>query len=431
MKNYIFYHMYPLGMLQKEGGYKNIKEIQSFIPHLQSLSVNAVYLGPVFESISHGYDTVDYYQVDKRLGSNQDLKQVVKAYKKEGIEIVLDGVFHHVSREFFAFVDVRRHREKSKYADWFHIDFSEQNTQDGFSYKNWDGHNELVKLNLQNPEVASYIFQVVRFWIQEFEISGLRLDAADVMDRTFIRQLTRMTKSIKSDFFVMGEMVHGEYGKMLEETEMDSLSNYECYKGLYSSLNDRNYYEIAHSFERLLGENSDTSRFCLYNFVDNHDVNRVVSVLEEERKLYPLYIMLYTMKGIPSLYYKSEIGQRGKRSATSDTMLRPSFSIDDVYSGNQDILATLKILGKIRKNHSTLCDGKQVTQYISHGVIAYERQSEENTYVIIINQDHHEIHMSSIKKFGEYKGYDVLNKEHIDGNQDVLYPNWGRIIRLE
>ncbi len=189
---------------------------------------------------------------------------------------------------------------------------------DGFDYDNWDGHDILVKLNLQNNEVKDYLIKIGQSWIESYNIDGLRMDAADVMDKDFLRMLSHELKSYKNNFTFIGEVVHGNYNDWTRDGgAMDAVTNYEAYKGLYSSLNDKNYYEIAHTLDRQFGRRGGKydPGGTMYNFVDNHDVNRVASRLKEERHLYPLYIMLYTMPGFPTIYYGSEFGIKGKKKA--------------------------------------------------------------------------------------------------------------------
>jgi len=232
MNNYQFYHIYPLGMLDKLNGQwknnqRNIQELKNFTDHLKSMNINGVYLGPVFQSENHGYDTVDYRQVDHRLGSNDDLKSLTKHWKNEGINTIFDCVFNHVARGFFAFMDVKKNKLNSKYKDWFYINVTGNNSyNDGFSYETWDGHEALVKLNLRNREVQDYLIEAAKFWIDTFDIEGLRMDAADVMDRAFLRRLVKECKQKKTNFVFIGEMVRDDYARLMDETGMDSSTNY-------------------------------------------------------------------------------------------------------------------------------------------------------------------------------------------------------------
>lgn len=428
MKNYQFYHIYPLGMLNG----RPISALNGYLEHLKSMHINAIYLGPVFESESHGYDTIDYLNVDQRLGNNNDLSDFIKNCHESDIDVILDCVFNHVSRRFFAFIDVLKFGSQSQYVNWFNIDFSKNNNRnDGFSYQTWDGHDNLVKLNLCNADVKNYLFNVAKQWIRSFDIDGLRLDAADVMDRSFIRELRSQMKQEKEHFFVLAEMVHGDYFKMIEDTQIETVTNYECYKGLFSSLNDKNYFEIAYSFKRQFGDGREQTKL-LYNFVDNHDVNRVASVLTDPKMIYPLYIMLYTMPGLTSLYYKSEFGALGVRDSSSDKQLRMPYELTEIDKSNP-LYMTLTKLSLIRKQHTALCSGVYKELILSHQQIGYMRQSKEETLIILINSSEqpYQLKPNEVKILVSQIGetcYDLLDQKSVSLNSMVLYPFWGRIL---
>lgn len=427
MKNYQFYHIYPLGMLnQLEDNQlpkQSLKDIEAFIPHLKSIHTNGLYLGPVFQSDYHGYETIDYFTVDPRLGDKQSLINLVHACHKSDIDVVLDCVFNHVSRNHFAFKDCLVHGWDSQYKDWFFLDFSKNNYHnDGFTYETWDGHDNLVKLNLHHPRVKEHLFQAVDYWLDTFHIDGLRFDAADVMDRGFLRELGRHCRNKKSHFYLVGEMVHGDYSTFLRDTHFDSVTNYECYKGLYSSLNDANYHEIAYALNRQSSENGLLHQHQLYNFVDNHDVNRVASTLNDDRHLYPLYIMLYTMKGYPSIYYKSELGEKGLRTNTSDHALRRPFYTHEIAQDNH-LLKTIQKLSKIRNDHPQLASGHYEKLSTDMTLIAYHSVLNNQKITVLINS-------SDQAKTVDLQtdGYDVLNDEQASKGPLTIFPNWGRII---
>ena len=195
----VFYHIYPLGLTgaPKENDYKvsehRLQTLFPWISHIREIGCNALYIGPLFESVGHGYETTDYKKLDSRLGTNEDLTAFVKECHSQGIRVILDGVFNHTGRDFFAFQDIKKNRENSPYRDWYcHVNFCGNNEyNDGFSYENWGGYNLLVKLNQHNPAVRDYICDVIRFWVSEFDIDGIRLDAADVLDFSYMETLCK------------------------------------------------------------------------------------------------------------------------------------------------------------------------------------------------------------------------------------------------
>ena len=213
---------------------------------------------PVFESDAHGYDTRDYTKVDCRLGTNEDLRRVVDACHEAGIKVLLDGVFNHVGRGFWAFQDVLARRGESPYAGWFEIDWNGNNCfNDGLSYSCWEGAQNLVKLNHWNNELNDYLADVIRGWVREFDIDGLRLDVAYCLDQGFLRFLRNLANQIGQErgekFPLVGETMFGDYNQWMGDDLCDSVTNYEAYKGLWSSMNSANMHEIAYALERQSG----------------------------------------------------------------------------------------------------------------------------------------------------------------------------------
>ena len=293
----VFYQIYPMGFCN--AGFENdgicrrsILEFADWAEHLKKMSVNAVYFSPVFESDTHGYNTRDYKLIDKRLGTNEEFKQLVSRLHEQGIRVVLDGVFNHVGRGFAQFRDVLENRWNSRYKDWFNINFDGNSCyNDGLWYEGWEGCYDLVKLNLRNEEVISHIFDAVRYWVSEFDIDGLRLDVAYCLDREFLKRLRRLANEIKPEFALIGELLHGDYNQFVNDEMLHSCTNYECYKGLYSSFNSCNMFEIVHSLKRQFGPENWTlyKGKHLLCFVDNHDVTRVASILTNKNHLPLIY----------------------------------------------------------------------------------------------------------------------------------------------
>lgn len=440
-----FYHIYTLGFCgapqlnnRSLAPQNRLPEVSKWIEHFKYLGVNAVYFGPVFESATHGYDTIDYYNIDRRLGTNEDFAETAKLLHKNGIKIILDGVFNHVGRDFWAFRDVLTNGPQSAFCSWFKgLSFSGKSPfNDPFTYEGWNGHYSLVKLNLSNPDVRNHLFGAVEMWINEFEIDGLRLDAADCLDKNFIKELAKFCKKIKPDFWLMGEIIHGDYREWANNEMLDSVTNYEAYKGLYSSHADKNYFEIAYTFNREFGAKGLYNTIPLYNFADNHDVNRVVSNLKDKSNLFPLYCLLFTMPGVPSLYYGSEWGIEGMRSEKSDLPLRPFISLDSMNSNNPnpELIQTISKLSGIRKKLKSLRYGNYSQVLVKSQQFAFMREYEEEKALIIVNSAEAEtnveltvpnIHTGIFKDVISGKEYAVQNgKIHID----KLKPNSGSVL---
>ena len=396
----IFYHIYPLGMtgVPFDNPYgepvNRMKDIEKWIPHIKQIGCDAIYIGPLFESKSHGYDTTDYRKLDTRLGTNDDLKSFVVKCHKEGIKVIFDGVFNHVGRDFFAFKDLKEKREGSQYKDWFcNVNFWGNNEfNDGFSYDNWGGYNILVKLNLWNQAVRDYLFDVVRFWVSEFDVDRIRLDAADVLNFDFMKQLRGLANTIKPDFWLMGEVIHGEYVRWVNEGTLHSVTNYHLHKALYSGHNDHNYFEIAHTVKRLQDMGVNRNEGCmLYNFVDNHDVERIFTKLNNKAHFIPVHFLLYTLPGIPSIYYGSEFAIEGKKEKFSDASLRPCMKAED-YKENQ-ITSFFESLAKARTDKScneAFTRGRYRQIVLTNRQYVFARETENQHVFVAVNNDENE-----------------------------------------
>lgn len=394
----VFYHMYPLGMTgaPKENKENEIihrfEELFAWLAHIKEIGCTAIYIGPLFESTTHGYDTKDYKVVDRRLGDNEDFKKFVEMAHGEGIKVIVDGVFNHTGREFFAFQDIKQNRENSPYRNWYKgINFG-WNTpyNDGFGYEAWRNCFELVNLNLCEGAVRDYLLDVIRFWIEEFDIDGIRLDCADCLDFDFMKEMRRVTAAEKEDFWLMGEVIHGDYGKWANDEVLHATTNYELHKGLYSGHNDHNYFEIAHTVKREFDENGGIYKGrTLYSFVDNHDVDRIMSKLTNKEHINPVYTLLYTLPGIPSIYYGSEWGIEGKKEGGNDDPLRPHLVLEECEKNNQhpEIIRHLKELGEIRKGNQALAGGKYRELALTNRQYAFARIWEKEAVIVAVNND--------------------------------------------
>lgn len=388
----VFYHIYPLGMTgaPKKNSYEEpvhrLNTLLPWISHIKNIGCNAIYIGPLFESVGHGYETTDYKRLDSRLGTNEDLKNFVDSCHKQGIRVILDGVFNHVGRDFFAFQDVKQKRESSHYRDWFcNVNFGGNNSfDDGFSYENWGGYDLLVKLNQRNPEVIDYICNVIRFWVSEFDIDGIRLDAADVMDFDYMKALRRVANEVKDDFWLMGEVIHGNYSHWVNNETLHSATDYMLHKALYSGHNDKNYFEIAHTIKYVSGM-VGSSR--LYSFVDNHDVERIYTKLKYKEHFLPVHVLLYGLTGIPSVYYGSEFGIEGRKENHSDDSLRPALNYED-YKDAADTNPFTKViaaLGKLRQNTPALCYGEYKELVLQNTYFAFARILNGKQVLVTVN----------------------------------------------
>ena len=384
----VFYQIYPLGFcgapFENDGVLEHrIQKVNDWIPHIKKVGANAIYFSPVFESDTHGYNTRDYTKIDTRLGTNEDFAEVCDNLHKEGIKVVLDGVFNHVGRGFWAFQDVLKNREQSPYVNWFgRIAFDgNSNYNDGLWYEGWEGNYDLVKLNLRNEDVINHIFDAIRGWVKEFDIDGLRLDVAYCLDHDFIRRLRHFCDELKPDFFLLGETLHGDYNQIMNDEMLHSVTNYECYKGLHSSFNSMNMFEINHSLLRQFGPENWTlyKGKHLLSFVDNHDVTRVASILNNKKHLPLIYALAFGMPGIPCVYYGSEWGAEGRKE-DGDPTLRISFE-EPQWNDLTDFIAKL---AKVKKESKALQYGDFTSTVLTNGQCVFKREWEgERVYVAV------------------------------------------------
>ena len=385
----IFYQIYPIGFCgaptANDGKtVSRILKLKDWSSYLESLGISSILLNPIFESDNHGYDTRDYKKIDCRLGTNEDFAEICKDLHAHNVKIVLDGVFNHVGRGFWAFKDVQEKKWDSPYKDWFCINFDGNSCyNDGFWYEGWEGHFELVKLNLANPAVVDYLLECVKGWIDEFDIDGLRLDVAYCLDRNFMKRLRSFCQELKPDFALIGEVLFGDYNQIVNDEMLHSCTNYECYKGIYSSFNSMNMFEIAHSLNRQYGP----EQWCIYrgkhlmSFVDNHDVTRIASILTNKNHLPLTYGLLLGMPGVPCIYYGSEWGEEGVKAPNNDYALRPCFE----EPKPNELTEEIKKMIHVRTGSNALCHGSYRNVVLTNHQLIFERQTDDERMLVAIN----------------------------------------------
>ena len=399
-----FYHIYPLGLCgcPRRNDFScpagtAFEKLAGELDRIKSLGLNAILIGPVFESSSHGYDTVDYFHVDRRLGNNESFKKFCDSCHEKGLSVLLDAVFNHTGRDFFAFKDLIQNGRDSKYRDWYcNINFNGRSCfGDSFDYNGWAGCMDLVKLNGENPEVQEHLVSAVKNWIDLFGIDGLRLDAADVLSPSFMDRLSSETKKYKKDFWLFGEVVHGDYNGWAKSGRLDSVTNYQIYKSLWSALNTKNFFELSYNLNREFGADGMYRNIQLFNFVDNHDVNRIASTLDDCNLLHLIYALMFCMPGLPSIYYGSEWGIRGKRGDCDDYQLRPALPpfadrIPDFASPDLDsnaLVETIQRFADTRARNPALQLGDYRELFVSNLQFAFERSYKNQHTRVFVNLD--------------------------------------------
>ncbi len=448
-KRAVFYHIYPLGFFnapkynrEESTIVDRIAGIRDYYDHFRRLGVDSIQFGPIFESVSHGYDTIDYMKIDRRLGTNELFKTIVSELHERGIRVILDGVFNHVSREFDSFKDIQQYKEQSWRKHWHYIDFSKNSPyNDGFDYENWEGHYELVKLNLSEPDVKNHIFSAATYWLRDVSVDGWRLDVAYQISSEFWREFRRVCKTAKPDCFLVGEMIHGPYTKWVGPDLLDAGTGYQVYKSIWSAFNSNNMHELKAVLERSYhpewGLFKDTA---LLNFLGNHDTTRIRSILTDERYIYPAFIFLLTTNGIPKIYYGDEIGMYGLKKEHSDEDLRKSMPKpgEPWPLNGDDIFQHVQKLIQIRKHNHALIYGDLIPFYADSNVLALLRRSSAQTILILLSNDSERqikkiplwnLHLEG-EKFIELLDQGGPKEFFVEHNhlEAELFPCWGRIL---
>jgi glycosidase len=325
----VWWHVYPLGFLgapragdPDAAPVHRLPTLAHWLDHLVGLGANGLALGPVFASDTHGYDTVDHFRVDPRLGTEDDLVALVEACHARGVRVQLDGVFNHVGRGFGRFRDVLEHGAGSPSAGWFRLD-GEPRDGDAVGYADFEGHHDLVALNHDEPEVATYVGDVMRHWCER-GVDAWRLDAAYAVRPGFWAPVLAGVRAQHPDVWVVGEMIHGDYAAYVEASGLDSVTQYELWKAIWSSLNDRNLFELAWTLRR---HDELLPAFLPLTFVGNHDVTRLATQVEDPRHVGHALALWLTTPGVPSVYYGDELGFEGRKEerAGGDDAVRPAF----------------------------------------------------------------------------------------------------------
>ncbi len=461
MLDRVFYHIYPLGAFgapRRNDGRSHpeprLRRLAEWIPAMERIGADALYLGPVFESESHGYDTLDYLMVDRRLGDGGDLAEASRALASRGIGLYLDAVFNHVGRGHPFVRDVVERGHASPYARWI-AGYDPSGPGPGglpFGYDGWKGHYDLVRLDTGLPEVREYLIGVALRWIDEYGVAGLRLDAADCLDRLFMAELGRRCRLARPGFRLVGEVVHGDaYEPILREGGLDAVTDYEAYKGLWSSYNDRNYHEIAWTLDRLFAEpvagpaspgTWSGAGLCrgraMYSFADNHDVDRVASLIRDPAGLYPLYALLFSMPGCPSVYYGSEYGVTGRKAAADDGPLRPALDPAALASAapHPDLAAAVARFSEARRRSSALRRGSYRRLAVGNLHLAFERRAGDEAVLVAVNASQEPVRLELSAGLPDGPVVDLLDGGYHEESRGgrlatVVPPHWARWLRKE
>ena len=374
---------------QKFGG--NLNGITEKMSYLKELGITGIYLNPVnCSTTQHKYDTTDYFDIDPEFGTKEDMKKMVAEAHKYGIRIMLDGVFNHSGWEFFAWQDVIKNRQNSKYADWYMVNdwnFTDRpgNNADKGRFFAFAYCDYMPKFNTNNPEVRKYLIDACEFWVREYDIDALRLDVANEVCHDFCRELQTRMRGLKEDFYIIGEIWHNSI-PWLRGDEFDAIMNYPLQNAIYNyALNPgRDSLSFEQDVNRCLTDYFEQTQKVMFNLMDSHDTMRLVTKAGSREKALQILAILFAMPGSPCLYYGSEVFLEGGK----DPDCRRCMPWKEIESGKCDEeLNIFKQLISLRKNNSAM---RSFDISFSHNaekprLLCINKKSEESSISIIVN----------------------------------------------
>ncbi|MCX7746664.1 MAG: glycoside hydrolase family 13 protein [Clostridia bacterium] len=355
------------------------------LQHLVNLGVDALYINPVFKSNSyHRYDTIDYLTIDPALGNMEEFKGFIQECHQKRIRVILDAVLNHTGSDFFAFKDIQIHGENSRYKDWYHLENTPLKTYPKPNYQCFAFFGGMPKLNTSNEETAQYLLGAITYWINELKVDGLRLDAADELERSFIRRVREHVKKINPEVVIIGE-VWDEASSYMQGDQFDSVSNYPLLS-LITDLLAHGWMSAAdfrHKWDRLRMSYSENAVQQLVNMVGTHDTPRFLTQCRNNKRSFLAGIVLqFTLPGVPLVYYGDEVGMTG--GGDPDCRM-PMVWDPEKWDG--EILHLYKFLIKLRKNHFSLTVGnyKAVEVGGSKNVFAFRRENGMESISVVLN----------------------------------------------
>ena len=387
----ILWQVYPLGFTgaepaalpDGEPARHRLSRLEPWLDYAVALGASGLALGPLFTSGSHGYDTVDHYTIDPRLGDQRDFDDLLEAAHARGLRVLLDGVFNHVGRGFPAFRRALDQGPGSPDATWFRLAWPDgARTGAEPEYDTFEGHPGLVALNHDEPAVAQYVTDVMRHWLRA-GADGWRLDAAYAVPAGFWAAVLPKVRAQHPDAYFVGEVIHGDYERIVSSSGLDSVTQYELWKAIWSSLNDRNFFELAWALDR---HNGFLDTFVPFTFTGNHDVTRLASRLIDDRHLAHALVVLCTVGGTPAVYYGDEQAFRGVKEDRpgGDDDIRPGFPATPadlapdgwpVYRLHQDLIG-------LRRRHPWLHRARSQVLDLANEHLVYEVTGEGGRLVV-------------------------------------------------
>ncbi|MET7278228.1 alpha-amylase family protein [Kribbella sp. NPDC005582] len=367
MSDVIWWQVYPLGFTGADSspGHR-LPHIVQWLDYVVELGCTGLLLGPIFASETHGYDTVDHFRIDPRLGDDEDFDALIAAAHERGLKVALDGVFNHVARSFV------------------HPEWMADHT--------FEGHDQLVALDHSNPAVAQYVAKVLEYWLER-GVDAWRLDVAYAVPAEFWRNVLPRERFPNAWFF--GEMIHGDYAEYVAQSGLDSITQYELWKAIWSSLNDGNFFELAYALGR---HDALLDTFVPQTFVGNHDVTRIATRLEDERHVGHALAILFTVAGVPSIYSGDEQGFRGLKEDRigGDDAIRPVFPSrpDELAPSGEATYRLHQELIGVRRNNRWLTRSRTTVEHLANRTMALRSASGDDSVLLLLNISDDEFHFA-------------------------------------
>jgi len=427
VRHAIWWHVYPLGFVgafpaaaTPTAGEHRLSRIVDWLDHAVELGTSGIALGPVFASRTHGYDTTDHYRIDPRLGDDSDFDRLVHEAHRRGLRVLLDGVFNHVGTEF------QRYRQAvdddhgdSEAARWFR-------GRPG-RFHTFEGHGELITLNHRNPAVVDYTVEVMTHWLRR-GADGWRLDAAYAVPETFWAQVLPRVRQDHPEAWFAAEVIHGDYSAFVEASGVDSVTQYELWKAIWSSLNDGNFHELDWALKR---HNDFLEQFEPLTFVGNHDVTRIASRLERPEHLAHALVLLFTTGGIPSVYAGDEFGYLGVKEERvgGDDAVRPEFSLPptELDEPARRILSLHQYLIGLRRRNPWLCEARTSALRLDNQCYVYQTRLGDDTLVVALNIEDSPMRLAVAQLIGrraQVVGGTAAPPEEVVGETVVAAQGW-------
>ena len=388
VRHAIWWQVYPLGFVgafpstaPPGPGEHRLNRLIDWLDHAIDLGASGIALGPVFASRTHGYDTTDHYRIDPRLGDDDDFDRLIDEAHRRGLRVLLDGVFNHVGTDFPRYRDAVAGRDPDA-AAWFR-------GRPG-RFHTFEGHGDLITLNHRNPAVVDYTAAVMTHWLAR-GADGWRLDAAYAVPESFWAQVLPRVRAGHPDAWFVAEVIHGDYPGFVARSGVDSVTQYELWKAIWSSLNDGNFHELDWALQR---HNTFQDTFTPLTFVGNHDVTRIASRLQRSEHLGHALVLLFTAGGVPSVYAGDELGYRGVKEdrAGGDDAVRPEFSAPPIALGSagltsRDTLNLHRYLIGLRRRHPWLHEARTSALRLENRGYVYETRSGPDALIVALNLD--------------------------------------------